>query len=160
MTKGSSSGVGLSISLLALGTIYSLWHVLPRLEQSLQECAALHGAKLVLVLPQPNNNWILPNASLFRNLFLVLSTITLVLILVLAAKDPGAIQSTTNSHAMIPRPDYGTAGPAGPAFRTAPPPFFTYCQHCNFCRPPRSKHCRYCKVCISRFDHHCFMLGM
>jgi DHHC palmitoyltransferase len=151
MTK-DSSGVGLSISLLALGTIYSLWYVLPRLEQSLQECPILHGAKL-LSLPQPNH-WILPNAGLFRNLFLVLSTITLMLILVLTAKDPGAIQSATNAPAMITaRHDYGTVGPA-------PLPFFTYCRHCNICRPPRSKHCRYCKVCISRVDHHCFMLGM
>ena len=36
---------------------------------------------------------------------------------------------------------------------------FNFCWRCKFVRPIRSKHCYDCDRCISKFDHHCPMVG-
>ena len=32
---------------------------------------------------------------------------------------------------------------------------WTFCDHCQSFRPPKTVHCSTCQVCIAEYDHHC-----
>ena len=35
----------------------------------------------------------------------------------------------------------------------------TLCKHCKIVRPERAHHCRWCDTCVTRWDHHCPLVG-
>jgi len=39
------------------------------------------------------------------------------------------------------------------------PPEQKYCEVCRFLQPFRTRHCIFCERCVSKFDHHCALIG-
>ena len=90
-----------------------------------------------------------------------LTATTEFLLLYVACRDPGFINTATHdSSAVKPfEPSMNNISDEETTFVEAAIYQPRFCQTCDITRPPLASHCKYCNACVTNFDHHCTVVN-